>query len=170
MSVALTFSIPIPLRTFHGLIAGSYLNSRPNFLGINLGGNCVGMVFKTGKAVVTGIRTRDDRRSKVRLLTRYLKKAMRSIMPVVRVVEQRVKIILAVGKVTSRVRVCPYRLKNESTFKLAYEPEVNNAIILKQGRVTLKLFPSTGTVVAFGTDFSEMKTFYNKVCAFHSYA
>lgn len=172
MSVALTFNVQIPLRALRERITNSYMNRRPNFVGINLGDNCVGMVFRSGKAVVTGIRTLDVRRTKVRLLTRFVRRALRTVQHAtgVRVVEQYVKTILAVGKLSSRVRVCPYRLQNESTLKLAYEPEINNAIILKQGRVTLKLFPSTGTVVAFGKNFSEMVIFYSQLCAFYPYA
>lgn len=78
----------------------------------------------------------------------------------------RVKTILAKGHLNRLV--CPYqfcKLAPQHKFKARWEPEICNAIIATKENVSIKIFPRTGSVLAFGKCMRQMENFYVLICS-----
>jgi TATA-box binding protein (TBP) (component of TFIID and TFIIIB) len=139
-------------------LPSAYTNRQPNFLRFALGDRGVALLFRTGSVVVTGIRSPNEQKQCVTkcvaLLTDAFGQRFHNTVGI-DILRVRVKTILATGKL-DKVRICPYDLYKRAPFPVRWEPEITNAIIVSFDNVTLKLFPSTSSVVMFGKNFDHM--------------
>lgn len=121
------------------------------------------MVFCSAKIIITGIREPGD----VDMTVNYALDQINKFTPIpLHATCIRVKTILAKGHLHRLV--CPYRacqLGLQHNFKVRWEPEICNAIIAREGNVSIKIFPRTGCVLAFGKCFREMVAFYHHICS-----
>jgi TATA-box binding protein (TBP) (component of TFIID and TFIIIB) len=107
------------------------------------------MLFRTGLAVVTGIKDESDCDFAVSTVVDHLHKVVHECYEQSFTVNGwRIKTILATVRL-SNVVIDPYSLKKRSSFNITWEPEINNAVIVREGNVTIKLFPRTLSVVLF---------------------
>jgi TATA-box binding protein (TBP) (component of TFIID and TFIIIB) len=146
-------------------LPGSYFNRQPNFLRFALDSHVVALLFRTGSVVITGIKSPDFHLSAVRRCVELLRDAFKRLFTFQVFVEVRrvkIKTILAVCKLHG-VRVCPYEMRRTAPFAFRWEPEISNAVLVSLDNVTLKLFPSTCSVVIFGKNFKRMVSVFNTV-------
>jgi TATA-box binding protein (TBP) (component of TFIID and TFIIIB) len=121
------------------------------------------MLFRTGVAVLTGIKNESDCEAAIQEVVVRLRKVTDDCYGATFSVEGwRVKTIIATARLTD-VRIDPYALKKRSPFATTWEPEINNAVLVRDRNVTIKLYPGTPSVVVFGKSVKTMKSFFNEL-------
>lgn len=133
------------------------INRAPRFLKFTVGG-ATAMLFTSGRMIVTGI-------AHPNAIEDAVGAALLKLSPTLIVKSVRTKTILA--KAHLHRLICPYKicaLAARHGLKAYWEPEFCNAIIVKHLSATIKIFPRTGSVIAFGRDLASMQIVYRQVC------
>lgn len=156
----------INLTELEEKLPNSFLNRAPPFLRIKTKEHTA-MLYRTGKIIVTGITHPMLVEQRCAVVTKML----RDLVQIPLVYNIRVKTIMAIASI--KTRVCPYKLTelisscDSVSCSACWEPEIDNAILIQESsRGTLRVFPSTGTILAFGKSFDHMCQLYYSVLPF----
>lgn len=149
-----------PLHHFARYIPKCTLRHAPHFLSFRVSDATV-MLFASGQMIVTGIPHPTHVNATVNNVLDTISNITHHPVSAINI---RIKTILATAKLARMV--CPYKSTIHShTYRSYYEPEMCNAIVFVAqtypSPVTIKVFPRTGSVIAFGKSLSDMNAFYS---------
>ena len=165
MQAKLTFSHDVSLLTLSRSLYRSYISYRPRMLVICFPKcRARALVYATGSICITGIKRRSSSHFYLTDVVRKVKHVYGTVYPnfTISVLQPlTVKTISARSVLSSRLIPSVLALSNRAS------TEEQNFVTCSYPDLTFNVFPSTGTCMLFGRDFTDMQSaFYRAYCQF----